>query len=114
MSFFDSDIVRAEMAEISILQEDIYSNLFAFPTMTVEEKKFHVALLEKLLNKQMVLYTRLSLSDDPEAIQMKEKIIESAQMMGLPEDMHINAVFENMKALIGVMKSQLDIRQESE
>jgi len=114
VSFFDSDIVRAEMAEISILQEDIYSNLFAFPTMTVEEKKFHVALLEKLLNKQMVLYTRLSLSDDPEAIQMKEKIIESAQMMGLPEDMHINAVFENMKALIGVMKSQLDIRQESE
>lgn len=114
MSFFDSDIVRAEMAEISILQEDIYSNLFAFPTMTVEEKKFHVALLEKLLNKQMVLYTRLSLSDDPEAIQMKKRIIESAQMMGLPKDMHINAVFDNMKALIGVMKSQLDIPQESE
>ena len=114
MSFFDSDIVRAEMVEISILQEDIYSNLFAFPTMTVEEKKFHVALLEKLLNKQIVLYTRLSLSDDPEAIQMKEKIIESAQLMGLPEDMHINAVFDNMKSLIGVMKSQLDIRQESE
>ena len=45
---------------------------------------------------------------------MKEKIIESAQLMGLPEDMHINAVFDNMKSLIGVMKSQLDIRQESE
>jgi hypothetical protein len=50
VSFFDSDIVRAEMTEISILQEDIYRNLFAFPTMTTEEKKFHVSLLEKLLS----------------------------------------------------------------
>jgi hypothetical protein len=30
MSFFNSDIVRAEMTEISILQDDIYRNMFAF------------------------------------------------------------------------------------
>ena len=30
MSFFDSDVVRAEMAEISELQEDIYKNVFKF------------------------------------------------------------------------------------
>ena len=47
MSFFNSDIVRAEMSEISILQEDIYRNIFTFPTMNTEEKKFHISLLEK-------------------------------------------------------------------
>ena len=76
MSFFNSDIVRAEMSEIAMLQEDIYCNVFTFPTMNTEEKKFHIALLEKLLNKQKVLYTRLSLSDDKEAIEMNEKIVE--------------------------------------
>ena len=114
MSFFNSDIVRAEMSEISILQDDIYRNVFTFPTMNAEEKKFHISLLEKLLNKQKVLYTRLSLSDDPEAVEMKEKIIESAQMMGMPPNVDMNVIFNNMTRLIEMMKEQLDIPEEAE
>lgn len=108
MSFFDSEIVRAEMTEISILQDDIYRNMFYFPTMNTEEKKFHISLLEKLLNKQQVLYTRLSLSDDPKAVEMKERIIESAQMMGMPPNVDMNVIFSNMTKLIEMMKKQLD------
>ena len=108
MSFFKSDIVRAEMCEITILQEDIYKNMFTFPLMNVEEKKFHIGLLEKLLNKQKVLYTRLSLSDDPEAIKMKEKIVESATLMGMPRNIDMNVIFNNMTGLIDDMKTQLD------
>lgn len=114
MSFFNSDIVRAEMTEISMLQEDIYRNVFTFPTMNLEEKKFHIALLEKLLNKQQVLYTRLSLSDDPEAVEMKERIIESAQMMGMPPNVDMNVIFSNMARLIEMMKEQLDVSEEEE
>lgn len=114
MSFFNSDIVRAEMTEISILQDDIYRNVFTFPTMNNEEKKFHISLLEKLLNKQKVLYTRLSLSDDPEAVEMKERIIESAQLMGMPPNVDMNVIFNNMSRLIEVMKEQLDIPEEAE
>ena len=112
MSFFNSDIVRAEMTEISILQEDIYRNIFTFPTMDTEEKKFHISLLKKLLNKQKVLYTRLSLSDDPEAIEMKEKIVESAAMMGMPPNVDMNIIFNNMMRLIETMKEQLDVLDE--
>ena len=108
MSFFDSDIVRAEMTEISILQDDIYRNMFAFPTMNNEERIFHVSLLEKLLSKQKILYTRLSLSDDPDAIEMKEKIIRSATMMGMPPNIDMNVIFNNMSRLIETMKEQLD------
>ena len=92
MSFFDSDVVRAEMTEIQELQEEVYSNVFKFPSMNKEEKMFHVALLEKLLDKQKVLYTRLSLSDDPEAKMMKQRIVESATMMGLPQDVDIAVI----------------------
>ena len=42
MSFFDSEVVRAEMTEIGELQEDVYKNVFKFPTMDKEEKIKHV------------------------------------------------------------------------
>ncbi len=100
------------MTEISILQEDIYKNMLNFPLMSFEEKKFHVALLEKLLNKQKILYTRLSLSDDPEAMEMKEKIMESAASMGMPKNMDMNIIFNNMSNLVEVMKEQLENQQE--
>ena len=108
MSFFNSDVVRAEMTEISELQEDVYRNVFTFPSMNNEEKSFHVAMMEKLLDKQKVLFTRLSLSDDPEAKQMKDKIIESATMMGLPEGGDLNTVFNNMSKMLDIMKQQID------
>ena len=108
MSFFKSDVVRAEIAEINELQEDIYKNVFKFPTMSKEEKLEHVKILEKLLDKQKVLYTRLSLSDDPEAIQMKERITESASMMGLPSNVDMNVIFNNMSSMLDVMKQQID------
>jgi len=108
MSFFDSDVVRAEMTEISELQEDIYRNVFKFSSMNKEEKMFHVSMLERLLDKQKVLYTRLSLSDDPEAKQMKERIIESAVMMGLPKGTDMSVIFNNMSKMLEVMKDQID------
>jgi uncharacterized protein HemX len=108
MSFFNSEVVRAEMTEISELQEEVYQNVFKFPSMKKEEKLHHVNILEKLLDKQKVLYTRLSLSDDPEAIQMKERITESASMMGLPPNVDMNVIFNNMSQMLDVMKQQID------
>jgi hypothetical protein len=78
--------------------------------MSKVEKKFHVALMEKLLDKQKILYARLSLSDDPEAKMMKSRIVESATMMGLPQDVDINVVFSNMSKMLDTMKKQLDIQ----
>ena len=37
MSFFKSDVVRAEMTEISELQEEVYQNVFKFPSMSKKE-----------------------------------------------------------------------------
>ena len=108
MSFFDSEVVRAEMTEISELQEDVYKNIFKFPVMSKEEKISHVNTLEKLLNKQKVLYTRLSLSDDPEAQEMKQRISDSAQLMGLPANVDMNIIFNNMSKMLESMKIQID------
>ncbi len=111
MSFFNSDVVRAEMAEISELQEEIYTNVFKFPTMPKEDKQYHIEILERLIEKQKVLYTRLSLSDDPEAKKMKENIIQSAGQMGLPNNVDISILFKQMSTMVDKMKEQLDSDQ---
>jgi len=108
MSFFDSEVVRSEMTEIADLQEEIYSNVFKFPAMSKEEKLEHVELLERLLDKQKVLYTRMSLSDDPEAREMKERIMSSAIMMGMPPGTDMNIVLNNMSQMLETMKQQID------
>jgi hypothetical protein len=108
MSFFSSEVVRAEMTEIAELQEQIYNNVFKFPSMTKEEKLEHVEVLETLLEKQKVLYTRMSLSDDPEAREMKERIINSAIMMGMPPGTDMNIILNNMSKMLDVMKQQID------
>lgn len=107
MSFFDSEVVRAEMVEISEMQEDVYQNIFKFPQMSKDDKIKHVELLENLLYKQKILYTRLSLSEDPEAQNMKNKIAESAAMMGLPNNIDMNIIFANMSEMLKVMKGKI-------
>ena len=106
--FFQSDVVRAEMAEIAELQEEVYNNVFKFPSMSVEDKKYHVEVLERLIEKQKIVYTRLSLSDDPGAKEMKKRIVESASMFGLPENVDMNLFFSNMSQAVGMMKQQID------
>jgi hypothetical protein len=108
MSFFNSEFVRAEMSEISELQEEIYGSVFKFSSMTKDDKIYHVNLLEKLLKKQQVLYTRMSLSDDPEAQEMKQRIADSARMMGLAPGIDMNIIFNNMTKMLDNMKAQID------
>ena len=108
MSFFDSEVVRAEMVEIQELQDEVYKNVFGFPSMDSKEKLYHIDLLERLIDKQKILYTRLSLSDDPDAKIMKDKIVESASMMGLPRGTDMSVVFNNMSSMIQVMKKTID------
>ena len=108
MSFFDSEIVRSEMTEISELQDEVYGKFMHFPYMSDDDKLEQVSNLERLIDKQKILYARLSLSDDPEAKMMLERITDSAQMMGLPKDVDMNTVFDNMSEMLNVMRKQLD------
>jgi hypothetical protein len=108
MSFFDSEFVRAEVSEISELQETLYAKIFHFTNMGDNEKIEHVDLLQKLLDKQQILYNRLSLSDDPEVKVVKENMLKTATSMGLPENVDMNVIFSRMTTLIKLMRDQID------
>ena len=104
MSFFDSEIVRSEMAEIHELQEDVYENFMKFPYMNNADRAHHIDQLSKLLEKQKIVYARLSLSDDPDAKEMKENIMRSAASMGLPSNVDVGKLFDQMTDVISHMK----------
>lgn len=108
MRFFSSDVVKAEMREISEMQQKIYANIFKFDNMTKEDQLDHLNLLETFVEKQKILYTRISLSDDIEAIQLKQHILDSISLFGAPKDVGMNTVFDNMLNSISLLKKELD------
>ena len=106
--FFQSDIIQEELNEINRMQEKIYGSLLAFSSMSREEKIEHIDLLTNLLEKQQVMYTRLSLSDDPQAIEMKENLRKSVTMMGFPPGTDMQSLFNSMNATIKSLRYYVD------
>jgi hypothetical protein len=94
--FFQSEIVREAIKEMEELQQRIIQDTFKAPLMSKEEKKEHVELMRTFLEKQKNLYFRLSLSDDPEALEMKERIQEAAEFLGFKGN-NVNQLFSEME-----------------
>jgi len=106
--FFQSEIIREELSEINRLQEKIYGSLMSFGMMTREDKLEHVEILTNLLEKQRVMYTRLSLSDDPQAVEMKENLRKSVALMGFPPETDMQTLFDSMYATIQSLRDFVD------
>ena len=106
--FFDSDIVREELQEINELQMSIYKNAMKFGTFSREDKVDHIERLTELLERQKVMYTRISLSDDPEAIDLKNHLQKSVELMGFPEGRDMLLLFSGMSNTIETLKKSID------
>jgi hypothetical protein len=106
--FFQSEIIQEELGEINRIQEKICGSIISFGVMSRKEKLEHIEMLTDLLEKQQVMYTRLSLSDDPQAVHMKESIRKSVAMMGFPSGTDMQTLFSSMKATIKSLKEYVD------
>lgn len=106
--FFDSEIIQDELKEINKLQEELYGSILTFAMMDREEKLEHIEKLTILLGKQRIMYTRLSLSDDPAALEMKENLRKSVAIMGFPPETDIQVLFTSMNKTIESLKKYLD------
>ena len=109
--FFKAPAVRAAMAEIQELQEDIMSGL-AINGMrhpqTQQEGLLHISKMRDLLEKQKNFMFRLSLEkEDEDAIEMKEQILESARFLGLQPNQNIAEFFDTLS--ITMEKLEKDI-----
>ena len=106
--FFNSDIIKDELMKINKLQEEVYKHAFTFETMSREDQLDHIDDLTELLDLQRVMYTRLSLSDDPKAKTMKGELEKSVQLLGFPKGTDISVLFSGMNQTIESLKSKID------
>ena len=106
--FFNSDIIKDELMAINRLQENIYNNAFTFDEMDREDQLDHIDDLTELLEKQRVMYTRLSLSDDPKAKKMKAELEKSVILLGFPAGTDISVLFSGMSQTIESLKQSID------
>jgi hypothetical protein len=107
-NFFNSELVQKELKEINELSETLYQSLFSFTMIPREEKIEHINKMTELLEKQQIMYTRISLSDDPEAIEIRENLKKSVVIMGFAQDTDMSILFGNMKQTIESLKNYLD------
>lgn len=106
--FFDSELVRESLMELEKLQEKIFNEMFQLPFFDKDQKRGHIELMREFLEKQKLFIFRLSLSDDPEAIEMKDKIMESAKIFGLKKNEGLDKFFSMMESTIEKLEKALD------
>ena len=107
--FFDSEIIQDELKEITKLQQSVYVTMLEFSSMSYNERIEHIGMLSVLLEKQKIMYARLSLSDDPEALTMKKHLEKSVELMGFPSGTDISMLFDGMAKTIEKLKRSTDV-----
>ena len=77
-------------------------------TYDYEQRKEHLETLKTFLEKQKIFFFRISLSDDPDALKIKEKVIEAAKMFGYSEIDGMEKFFEQLDLTIQKLENPLD------
>ena len=106
-SLFASEIVKKEIEEMHKLYKEIY---MAAPLIDMESKEVKEELLgkmERLIDKQEVLYTRVNLCDDEDSRLVKENFRIAAKQMGLPATQIGPEVFKIARASIASLRQQV-------
>lgn len=112
--FFKSPVVRASMAEIQELQEDLMKVMASqgfnpYSPFTRD----HLNLMKKLVEKQKNFMFRLSLEkDDPEAQKMREQALESAKFLGLKSGQNVDAFFDQLSQTLDRLESQIPNKED--
>ena len=104
--FFDSERVKREMEEITCLQKELYDVILKFPMMSSEAKVEHIDTVMELLERQQIMWTRLSLTDDPDAKKMKDYIASHSKELGFG-DTDLSTIFNNMRKTLEDVQSNL-------
>ena len=106
--FFRSEQVRAALAELAEIQDDLAHTMSNPRILSDDEKKDYVKKLKLFLEKQKLFFFRVSLSDDPEAIQVKDHILETAKMFGFNEMTGMDKFFQQLDETIKKVEKDLD------
>ncbi len=106
-SFFQSEQVRETIMELEQLQIRLGQEIPNVSSFTEQQKKDHIELLRTFLEKQKLFFFRISLSDDPEALEIKNRVLEAAKMFGFNEMDGMDKFFQQLDHTIKNLESTL-------
>ena len=107
--FFKSDMVQDSIAELTKLQQQLVVESPYLPMMNDDQKRKHLDILKEFLEKQKLFFFRISLSDDEEAIEMKERLMDAAKMFGVDDEIDcMDAFFKKLDSTIKDLESSIE------
>ena len=107
--FFQSEVVRETIAELTNLQTELTMETPYLPMMKEEQKKEHLHKLKTFLEKQKIFFFRISLSDDKEAIEMKDRLMDAAKMFGVEDEVDsMDAFFKKLDSTIKELETNIE------
>ena len=106
--FFNSELVRNDIKELEKLQKKLYQDMMYVPFYDKEQKREHLILMKKFLEKQKLFIFRLSLSNDPEVIEIKEHMLDSVEFLGFDKKKGFDSFFKMMERTINGLEKTLD------
>lgn len=105
--FFKSEMVRGELQEMMDLQQQCFRYAMSFPVLEKERRVEYLEILMSLLEKQEVMYARMSLSDDEEAQTVVENMRNAVVMLGGDPDLTVNDMFMDLRNKVDAMMGKL-------
>ena len=106
--FFQSELVRGEIQEMAALQEFCYRSVTNLALLDKQRKLEYFEALTKLIEKQKIFYTRIKLSDDPEAKSVAENMKNSVVMLGGNPNLGVMDMFDDLLQKIEGFVKQVD------
>ena len=107
--FFKSDQVQNSIMELTMLQQQLATEMPYLPRMNYNQKVEHLTTLKTFLEKQKLFFFRISLSNDKEAIEMKERLMEAAKMFGVQDEINtMDAFFAKLNDTIKQIEASID------
>ena len=106
--FFNSDVVRDAVVELSEMQHKIVMQMQTMHIMTSDQRKNHLQEMKAFLEKQKLFFFRMSLVKDKEVDLIKQKLIESAKMFGYDEIDDMNKFFDRLDKTISEIEINID------
>lgn len=108
MSFFEQDLIRDELTEMTELYHEIATILYSPYEKSEETRRDCLDKLNRLVELQELLYFRAKYSSDTEAEEFVSMLRTSATFLGVPPEVDVSQIFTHMKEDIIRAKEALD------
>ena len=100
-------MVRGDLQEMMELQQMCFKYAMSFPVLNNNRRMEYLEVLMSLLEKQEIMYARMSLSEDEEAKTVVDNMRNAVVMLGGNPDLTVKDMFMDLRNKVNAMMDKL-------